>query len=134
MEIDHIAIWSPDIERLKDYYVRYFEGIANSKYINPKTQLQSYFISFEASSRIEIMTIPEMEKTRYSSKKIQGYTHLAFAVNTMKEVDLKAQELEANGYEIVRGPRVTGDGYYEFETLDPDNNKIEVTAKYTEDR
>jgi lactoylglutathione lyase len=46
----------------------------------------------------------------------------------MKEVDEKAKQLENDGYKILSGPRKTGDGYYEFETLDPDNNRLEVTA------
>ena len=33
-----------------------------------------------------------------------------------------------NGFRILEGPRRTGDGYYEFVTLDPDLNRIEVTT------
>jgi lactoylglutathione lyase len=47
----------------------------------------------------------------------------------MQEVDDKAKQLQADGYSILSGPRKTGDGYYEFETLDPDNNRLEVTTK-----
>jgi lactoylglutathione lyase len=57
-----------------------------------------------------------------------GLIHLAFGVDTMEEVDSKAKELAAAGFHIISGPRKTGDGYYEFETLDPDNNRLEVTA------
>jgi lactoylglutathione lyase len=45
------------------------------------------------------------------------------------EVDRKAGQLQNDGYQILDGPRVTGDGYYEFATLDPENNRIEVTTK-----
>jgi lactoylglutathione lyase len=45
-------------------------------------------------------------------------------------VEAKAKQLKEDGYPILSGPRQTGDGYYEFETLDPDNNRIEVTAIY----
>jgi lactoylglutathione lyase len=47
----------------------------------------------------------------------------------VEEVDAKAMELKENGYSILSGPRKTGDGYYEFETLDPDNNRLEVTTR-----
>jgi lactoylglutathione lyase len=47
----------------------------------------------------------------------------------MQEVDEKAVQLQSGGFKILRGPRKTGDGYYEFETLDPDDNRIEVTTK-----
>lgn len=58
-----------------------------------------------------------------------GLIHLAFGVNSMEEVDRKAVQLAADGFPILRGPRITGDGYYEFETLDPDSNRIEGTMR-----
>ena len=58
----------------------------------------------------------------------KGIIHLAFGVDTVAEVDEKAKELAAAGFPILSGPRKTGDGYYEFETLDPDKNRLEVTA------
>ena len=59
-----------------------------------------------------------------------GIIHLAFGVDTPGEVDKKANQLQADGFTILSGPRKTGDGYYEFETLDPDNNRLEVTCRY----
>ena len=59
-----------------------------------------------------------------------GIIHLAFGVDTIEEVEEKSRQLQADGYPILSGPRKTGDGYYEFETLDPDNNRIEVTTVY----
>lgn len=61
-------------------------------------------------------------------KQYLGIIHLAFGVDTMDELDRKAEELKNAGFQILSGPRKTGDGYYEFETLDPDNNRIEVTT------
>jgi len=55
--------------------------------------------------------------------------HLAFAVSSKEDVEEKANELSSAGYDILRGPRTTGDGYYEFETLDPDGNRIEIILK-----
>ena len=56
----------------------------------------------------------------------------AFSMDLDKEVDEKAKQLENDGYKILDNPRKTGDGYYEFETLDPDNNRLEVTTIYIE--
>jgi len=36
--------------------------------------------------------------------------------------------LNEDGFAIVEGPRQTGDGYYESVALDPDGNRIEITA------
>ena len=32
------------------------------------------------------------------------------------------------GYMVMDGPRRTGDGYYESVILDPDGNRVEITA------
>jgi lactoylglutathione lyase len=78
-----------------------------------------------------LMTMPDIpfKGNDTVQKQHLGIIHLAFGVNTMKEVDDKADELRKAGFPILSGPRKTGDGYYEFETLDPDNNRIEVTTK-----
>ena len=128
MKIEHIAIWTNDLEKLKDYYVKFFKGKSNQKYLNPKTQFESYFISFDSSCRLELMTIPNIKEREYHQLNYKGIAHFAFEVESKLEVDLKAQELESAGFPIIKGPRVTGDGYYEFETIDIDGNKIEVTT------
>jgi len=129
MKIEHIAIWTNDLEQSKNYYVRFFNGKSNQKYLNPNTLFESYFISFESGCRLELMTIPNVEERDNHQYNYKGITHLAFEVENKTEVELKAKELETAGFPILKKPRTTGDGYYEFETLDVDGNKIEVTAK-----
>jgi lactoylglutathione lyase len=131
MKIEHIAIYTKDLERLKDYYVKFFNGKSNSKYFNPKTEFESYFISFKTGCRLELMTIPNIADKGIDKFNCQGFAHLAFELETKLEVDSKARELELAGFSIVKTPRITGDGYYEFETIDIDGNKIEVTARQT---
>jgi len=132
MRIEHVAVWTDDLERLKAYYLNFFEGSASAIYINTSTGFSSYFISFRSGARLEIMTKPGIPDNLndWVIAQHKGIIHLAFGVETKQEVDEKAVQLQAAGYPILRGPRKTGDGYYEFETLDPDNNRIEVTSKY----
>ncbi|HRH59832.1 MAG TPA: VOC family protein [Chitinophagaceae bacterium] len=134
MTLEHVAIWTDNLETLKDYYVKYFGGIANNKYTNHEKAFSSYFISFQSGARLEIMTMPNIPDNTNDRIAAQhkGIIHLAFGVDTMREVEDKAKELQADGFSILSGPRKTGDGYYEFETLDPDNNRLEVTAKFVE--
>ncbi len=131
MKLDHIAIWTENIELLKNYYVSFFDGHTNEMYINHNTQFQSYFISFQTGARLEIMWMPNIPDNTNDTITAQhkGIIHIAFSVDTRQEVDAKASLLLANGFEILNGPRVSGDGYYEFVTLDPDKNRIEVITR-----
>jgi lactoylglutathione lyase len=132
MTLDHIAIWTPDLEKLKDFYVKYFNGHTNKKYTNHETGFESYFVTFESGSRLEIMQLPGIhENLNPPERQHIGIIHLAFAVENMESVIEKSAEMEKAGFRILRGPRVTGDGYFEFETLDPDNNRIEVMTIFT---
>lgn len=131
MTIDHIAIWTNQLEYLKTYYQTYFGGVPNEKYTNETTRFQSYFLTFKSGARLELMYRPNLPLNLNDTieQQHQGIIHLAFGVAAMQDVDEKAAELHAAGFPILRGPRKTGDGYYEFETLDPDNNRIEVTTR-----
>ncbi len=132
MTLEHVAIWTNDLERLKKYYEKYFGGQSNTKYTNTIKQFESYFLHFESGARLEIMKkvgIPDNLNDRAEAQHL-GIIHLAFGVNTMVEVENKAEELKTDGFLILSGPRKTGDGYYEFETLDPDSNRIEVTTHW----
>ena len=37
MRIHHIAIWTFRLEEMKEFYIRYFKGTSNEKYVNPPT-------------------------------------------------------------------------------------------------
>jgi lactoylglutathione lyase len=134
MNLEHAAIWTNDLEGLKNYYVKYFEAIPNQLYSNPTKKFNSYFLSFGSGARLELMTRPDIPENTNDRllKQHQGIIHLAFGMDTMQEVDEKAVQLQSEGYKILSGPRKTGDGYYEFETLDPDNNRLEVTTLFVE--
>ena len=130
MTLEHVAIWTERLEELKDFYVKYLGGVPNQKYINEKKQFHSYFITFQSGARLELMQMPGVP-TNQNDRVVaqhQGIIHLAFGEDTMDQVDEKAKELANAGFPILSGPRKTGDGYYEFETLDPDNNRLDVTT------
>jgi lactoylglutathione lyase len=134
MIIDHVAIWTLQLEKLKDYYVKYFNGRANEKYLNKDSHFESYFVSFDSGTRLELMQKPGIPPNLNDTvgKQYLGIIHLSFGLENMNLVDEKLNELKKNGFKILKGPRKTGDGYYEFETLDPDNNRIEVSAVFME--
>ena len=125
MKIEHIAIWTNNLEELKEFYAQFFAGQAGEKYYNPKKEFESYFIEFESGARLEIMRKAGIDDQ--VQKEVLGYAHLAFSVGSKKRVDQLTKELKEAGYEVVGGPRRTGDGYYESSVLDPDGNKVEIT-------
>ena len=55
-------------------------------------------------------------------------THLAITVGSERLVDELTQRIKDDGYQVLDGPRRTGDGYYESVVVDPDGNRIEITA------
>jgi lactoylglutathione lyase len=131
MTLEHVAIWTNNLEELKEYYTKYFGGIQNEKYVNNRNSFESYFLSFASGARLELMKMPKIPYNLNDTVETQhqGIIHLAFGAESQEEVDQKAQVLRETGFQILSGPRLTGDGYYEFETLDPDKNRIEVTYK-----
>ncbi len=134
MILEHVAIWTERLEDLKEYYMKYFDAVSNEKYINERKNFESYFLSFGSGARLELMKMPGILANKNETVQAQhlGIVHLAFGLADKALVDKKAVQLKADGFEILSGPRKTGDGYYEFETLDPDGNRLEVTALYTE--
>ena len=56
-----------------------------------------------------------------------GYAHIAFSVGSKERVDTLTAELEADGFEVISGPRTTGDGYYESCIVALEDNQIEIT-------
>lgn len=129
MRIEHIALWTNRLEEMKDFYVEFFNGTANSKYHNILKNFESYFITFQSGARLEIMRKPEItDLTSEITNDSIGFVHIAFSVGSKEMVDELTIQLHNRGYQIVSGPRATGDGYYESCILDPDGNKIELTV------
>lgn len=125
MRINHIALYTNQLEQLKLFYERYFNAVSNDGYHNPNTGLRTFFLSFEDGTRLELMTRPKLESLEPRPYRT-GYIHLAFSAGSKDAVDLLTATLEQDGYTVFSKPRMTGDGYYESCVLDPDGNQIEI--------
>ena len=127
--IEHVAFWTEDLERLADFYAKYFGASAGAKYVNPAKGFESRFVSFEGGARIELMKSSTLNPVKHArGAHRMGLTHLAVSVGSIQRVDELTHRLRQDGFEVVDGPRHTGDGYYESVVLDPDGNRIEVTV------
>ncbi len=131
MHIEHVAIWTRDLETLKAFYEMYFEAQAGPKYHNSARAFESYFLTFPAGGRLELMRLPLLRDASGAvgdALPCIGYAHIAFAVGSVEGVDELTAQLAVAGYQVVSGPRRTGDGYYESCVLDPDGNRVEITV------
>jgi lactoylglutathione lyase len=128
MRIEHIAIWTNQLEKMREFYVGYFNGRSNAKYTNPRTDFHSYFISFEDGARLELMQQDGKGPNPNSADQQHlGLIHLALSVGAETAVDQLTETLRQDGFPVIGEPRRTGDGYYESVILDPDGNRIEIT-------
>lgn len=127
MKIEHIAMYVNDLESVRDFFVKYFGAVCNDCYYNSKTGFRSYFLLFDDGARLEIMNKPQMEDEVKSPVRT-GYIHIAFSVGSKEKVDFLTRQMQEDGYEVVSGPRTTGDGYYESCIIGIEGNQIEITV------
>ena len=126
MRIDHIAMYVNDLTAARDFFVKYFDAVSNDGYHNKNTDFRSYFLSFEDGARLEIMNKPLMEDApKFLAR--TGLAHIAFRVGSKEKVDELTSILKADGFEVISGPRTTGDGYYESCIVGIEGNQIEIT-------
>ncbi|BBM17818.1 hypothetical protein G15_1464 [Enterococcus avium] len=125
MHIEHVAIWTKDLEKMKAFYENYFNVSSTELYHNKKTGFKSYFVSFDSGSRLELTSKQHLSNRVADSL---GYTHLAISVGTKADVDSYVERFLADGFPLLNGPRTTGDGYYEAVIQDPEGNLIELTT------
>ena len=106
MTLEHAALYVSDLAVAREFFVGYLGAEADAGYHNPKTGFRSHFLSFDGGTRLELMRKPDLPPC-------PGYGHVAFRLGSRAAVDALTERLRGDGYRIVSGPRVTGDGYYE---------------------
>jgi lactoylglutathione lyase len=129
MRIEHIAMWTRDLERLVSFYRTYFGASVGERYVNAAKGFESRFLSFGGGARLELMrsSVPPPVLHEAGAQRM-GLTHLALSVGSEEGVETLTARLRQEGYPVLDGPRRTGDGYYESVVLDPDGNRIEITV------
>ena len=126
MFIEHIALYVNNLEKAKEFFVSYFGAIPNEMYDNKTTGFRSYFLCFDHGARLEIMTRPNLADEPKQLMRT-GFIHLAFSVGSKEKVNQLTEQLKSDGYEVISGPRTTGDGYYESCIVALEGNQIEIT-------
>lgn len=127
IKIEHIAMYVNDLEAVKIFFEKYFNAHSNSSYHNPNTNFRSYFLTFDDGARLEIMNKPKMNDEVKTINRT-GFVHIAFSAGSAKAVDELTDRIRNDGYEVISGPRTTGDGYYESCIVGIEGNQIEITV------
>lgn len=127
MKIDHIAMYVCDLEGARDFFVQYFGARSNNGYHNVRTGFRSFFLSFDDKTRLELMSKPQMTDSEKQRNRT-GFIHLSFSIGSKEQVDELTAQLKADGFEVIDGPRTTGDGYYESCIVGFEGNLIEITV------
>ena len=127
MKIEHVAMYVNDLERAKNFFVKYFNAKANDGYHNPQKKFRSYFLTFDGEARLELMNKADMVDAEKSLTRT-GFIHIAFSVGSKEKVDELTAQLKEDGFKVISEPRTTGDGYYESCVIGFENNQIEITV------
>jgi len=129
MKLDHIAIWTNQLEVLKDFYERFFDGKAGELYEDATANIVCCYVYFPEGSKLELLQAPQLRERHYPKKdRVQGYTHLAFDVGSKEKVDTITAEIEKAGYEIEAPARMITKWFYESAIFDPDGNIVEINS------
>ncbi len=127
MRIEHLALWTTDMEAMRSFYMKYFGMKSNDMYVNEKKGFRSYFLSWEGeTTRLELMS--QDGKADSQPNKMKGLAHFALSVGSEERVMELTEQLRGDGYEILSEPRRTGDGYFESAIGDPEGNYVELTV------
>jgi lactoylglutathione lyase len=128
MKLEHVAIWAVDIEAMRAFYEKYFDAQSNAKYQNERNRFTSSFLTFPGGGRLELMHRPDIHRVTNSqpSDEFIGYAHVGVEVGSRTAVDTLTKRLQRDGFKLLDGPRLTGDGYYESMVADPEGNRIVI--------
>lgn len=127
--IEHLALWVRDLDAMCAFYGSAFGATVGPLYENPAKGFASRFLAFDDGARLELMTTRTLQPVELApGAHRMGLTHLAVTLGSEAAVDALTARLRAAGTPVLDGPRRTGDGYYESVVLDPEGNRIELTA------
>ena len=127
--IEHIALWVENLDTLSAFSAKTFGAQVGPRYVNAAKGFESSFLTFHSGGRIELMKTTRLSPTRHPpGVERMGLTHLAISLGSEAARNEMTERLRLDGITVLDGPRHTGDGYYESVVLDPEGNRIEITA------
>lgn len=133
MKLDHIALWTKQIEVMVDFYEKYFDGKADEMYVDEEENISCCYIIFTEGSKLELIQGPDIyEREHKITDRVLGYTHLAFDVGSKEKVDEITEKIEKDGYQVEKRPAFIVEWFYESAIIDPEGNIIEINCELRE--
>lgn len=133
MKIAYVSIYVNDLEKMKDFFVKYFKATVTDKYENFQTGYTYCYLKFDDGSRISLVSGSNMVE-RPKQENLKGLNRFAIAVESKEEVQAITDQIAKDGYQVVNGFRMNGYGEYESRILDPEGNELEITTEGNEGR
>lgn len=124
--LDHVALVTDNIEKLKEFYAKYFDGAPEENWTDGVVEI--CFINFENGTRIELQKRTNPKRYDIDRENSYGIAHLAFLATSRKEVREKTEKLVAAGVALRSVPTAYGEDFFESSFFDPDGNIIELTV------
>jgi lactoylglutathione lyase len=126
-QIEHVAIWTDDLERLRSFYEHYLGATAGPLHYEAAAGLCVYSLDL-CGARLELMHMPGLAARPRGVRQRLGHAHIGFSLGSADAVDELTSLLLADGYTVVAAPRRCVNGDYESAVLDPDGNRIVFTV------
>jgi lactoylglutathione lyase len=102
--IDHVALWTEDLDRLATFYATYFGASAGPRYANPaKASRRASWSCRRRPHRADDQHRRGAGAAAPGAQRM-GLTHVAICVGTDREVDVLTGRLRQDGFEVIDGP------------------------------
>jgi lactoylglutathione lyase len=125
-QIEHIALATNDLERLRDFYQQL--GAEASPCSDPDTGVRCCALDF-CGVRLELFERPTSGEGAADDRRAPGLVHLGFALGSADAVDELSRVITSAGHRVLEPPhRSGGSGRSESVVLDPDCNRIKLTV------
>ncbi len=129
MKISHIAIWTRDMEGMRNFYVHYFDAGTKESYYNHSRDFKSCIVTFSSDCELVLMEMPGIPANRNDYRKQAiGLNHFALSVGSKLRVDKLTEAIKKDGFKIISEPHTAANGQYIAIVLDPENNRIVITV------
>ena len=98
MRIEHVALWTDDLDHITRFYTEYFCASVTPRYVNARKGFESQFLSIGEGARIEIMKTTTLSPVQIGpGVERMGLAHVAIAVESEEIVDRLTRRLRQDG-------------------------------------